>query len=65
MNFQGAIGFFAVCMFVLLGVILAIYGGINDKQELVSIGVGIVGPISGAAVRHFFPNIVEAIKSLR
>jgi len=65
MNFQGAIGFFAVCMFVLLGFVLAVYGAVSGRQELVTVGVGIVGPISGAAVRHFFPNIVEAIKRLR
>lgn len=62
MNFQGTIGFFTVGMFVLLGFILAVYGAVSSRMELITIGIGIVGPISGAVIDHFFPGIIEQIR---
>jgi len=64
MNLQGTIGFFAVGMFILLGFVLAVYGAFNNRMELITIGIGIIGPVSGAVIDHFFPNIIEAIKRL-
>ena len=65
MNFGGAIGFLVVGMMMLAALFLIVYGATSGKQELVTVGVGIGGPILGAVSNKYFPNIVEAIKRLR
>ena len=65
MNFSGAIGFLVVGMMMLAALFLIVYGAADGKQELITVGVGIAGPIFGAVTNKYFPNIVEAIKKLR
>jgi hypothetical protein len=58
MNFQGAIGFMAIGLYLLAALFCVIYGVMND-ETVTAFGTGMFGTVIGVVLKQFFPDAVR------